>query len=287
MQRPGCRPPTVNALPSAQPQFWRDPALPFAESRRTQHSRACYRAHSHATLSIGVVDEGESIFRSSGHSTPLAAGSLVSVPAGRVHACNPVPGSTWSYQMLHLDAAWAAQVLQHGGAAGLPGQAHVLHSAVAYGAFCTLNATLFSSAPAAHKAQALTDFLLHGAWRHDALPVPGPARPSAAVARVLSALHERPCDPWPLPALAQLAGMTPQALTRAMRAATGLTPHAYQIDLRINAARQRLRAGKPLAAVAHEVGFYDQSHFHHSFHERVAATPRRYQHAGQHSHQHD
>jgi len=72
--------------------------------------------------------------------------------------------------------------------------------------------------------------------------------------------------------------MTPQALTRALRAATGLTPHAYQIDLRINAARQRLRAGESLADVAHAVGFYDQSHFHHSFRERVAATPRHYQH---------
>jgi len=269
----------MGSLPPAQPQFWRDPALPFAEARRAQHSRACYRAHTHATLSIGVVDAGESVFCSSGRSTRLAAGSLVSVPAGCVHACNPAPGSAWSYQMLHLDAAWVAQVLQRGGSgAGLPAQAHILHSATAYGAFCALNATLFSSAPAAHKSQALAEFLVRGAWRQDALPVPGPARPSPAVARVLAALHAHPFDPWPLPALAQLAGMTPQALTRALRAATGLTPHAYQIDLRINAARQRLRAGEALADVAHAVGFYDQSHFHHSFRERVAATPRRYQH---------
>ncbi len=260
-----------------KPQFWRDPALPFAESRRSQHSRACYRAHSHATLSIGVVDAGESIFCSGEHSTPLAAGSLVSVPAGCVHACNPTPGRTWSYQMLHLDTAWAAQVLQQGSATCLPQQAHVVHSAVAYDAFCALNTTLFSNAPSAHKFRTLVDFLRHGAWRQDAAPVSRRAQPSPAVARVLAALHARPCDPWPLTALAQLAGMTPQALTRAMRAATGLTPHAYQIDLRINAARQHLRAGEPLATVAHALGFYDQSHFHHSFQERVAATPHSYQ----------
>jgi len=91
-----------------------------------------------------VVDAGESVFCSGGRSTRLAAGSLVSVPAGCVHACNPAPGSAWSYQMLHLDAAWVAQVLQRGGSgAGLPGQAHVLHSGVAYRAFCVLNATLY------------------------------------------------------------------------------------------------------------------------------------------------
>ncbi len=33
-------------------------------------------------------------------------GAVVFVPASRVHACNPLPDTAWSYQMLHLDAAW-------------------------------------------------------------------------------------------------------------------------------------------------------------------------------------
>jgi hypothetical protein len=40
----------------------------------------------------------------------LQPGSLVGVPAGRVHACNPLPGQVWSYQMLHLDPRWMAEV---------------------------------------------------------------------------------------------------------------------------------------------------------------------------------
>jgi hypothetical protein len=42
-------------------QFWRDPAMPCAESRRACRSRACYRPHSHPTFSIGAVDEGASV----------------------------------------------------------------------------------------------------------------------------------------------------------------------------------------------------------------------------------
>lgn len=30
----------------AHSEFWRDPALPWIESRRACHSRACYKAHS-------------------------------------------------------------------------------------------------------------------------------------------------------------------------------------------------------------------------------------------------
>ena len=261
----------------AQPQFWRDPALPFAEGRRAQHSRACYRAHTHSTLSIGAVDAGASTFSSGGANARLDAGSLVIVPAGCVHACNPVPGSAWSYQMLHLDAAWAAETLRRGSHAGPPAHAHVLHAPAAYEAFCALMATLFSGAPCTRKTEALTHFLAGAPWRDGTPLTQAPSKASTAVARALEALHARPFDPWPLPLLARVAGITPQALVRAMRASTGLTPHAYQIDLRINAARERLGAGEPLADVAHDLGFCDQSHFHRSFRERVAATPHRYQ----------
>lgn len=264
---------------ASSPQFWRDPALPFAEARRAQDSRACYRAHTHTTLSIGVVDAGESLFTSGGHSARLCAGSLVSVPAGCVHACNPAPHRAWSYQMLHLDAAWVAGVLQQrSGTGGLPTHALVDHSAAAHAAYCALTSTLFSDAPTADKAAALAQFVAHAPWQQGTPVAARATRPTAGVARALAALHEHPFDPWPLPALALLAGMTPQALVRSMRAATGLTPHAYLLDLRINAARQRLRAGEAVAAVAHDTGFYDQSHLHHSFLERVATTPRRYQH---------
>ncbi len=78
------------------------------------------------------------------------------------------------------------------------------------------------------------------------------------------------------PTLAQAAGMSPHALVRAFRAATGLTPHAYQLNLRINAARTLLRAGHAPAVVAQDLGFYDQSHFQNAFRQRVAATPGNY-----------
>lgn len=97
----------------ATTQFWHDPAVPYAESRRACDSRICYKAHSHPTFSIGAVDRGSSLFTgASGGPVILQAGSVVWVPAFRVHACNPAPGAAWSYQMLHLDAAWIQAVRQ-------------------------------------------------------------------------------------------------------------------------------------------------------------------------------
>jgi len=56
-----------------------------------------------------------------------------------------------------------------------------------------------------------------------------------------------------------------------------LAPHAYQINLRINQARELLRAGQALADVAFALGFCDQSHFHRSFKAYTGITPKQYQ----------
>lgn len=256
--------------------FWRDPALPFAESRRAVQNRACYRPHTHTTLSIGAVDAGRSVFTSQGHSVPLHPGTLVVVPAGCTHACNPSPGMSWSYKMLHLDAAWAEGVLNAARAASWPSHALVVKDAQAYQAFTALNQSIFSSACAQSKEAAIRDFVLQGSWRAGEVVPLAPAAADSPVAKTLALLHAQPEDAVPLPLLAEKAGTSPRALVRSFRAVTGMTPHAYQLDLRVNAARERLRTGEALASVAHELGFYDQSHFHHVFKQHVAATPGEY-----------
>lgn len=265
----------MNAQPSL-PCFWRDPYLPFVESRRAVSSRACYRPHTHVTYSMGVVDAGRSVFTSHGHSVRLAAGSLVAVPAGCVHACNPEPGGEWSYQMLYLDASWVENTMQRNNAPAWPHCALVVRDARAYDAFCGLNRLLFSNADTNVKTAALNRFLSQGIWRTgDAVALTPPPAP-ASFARVQAMLQQRCADPLPLATLAQAARMTPHALVRGFRAATGLTPHAYQLDMRINAARGLLRAGSAPAVVAQELGFYDQSHFQNAFKQRVATTPGHY-----------
>ncbi|STR26030.1 Bacillibactin transport regulator [Janthinobacterium lividum] len=251
--------------------FWRDPALPHVESRRACHSRACYKPHSHPTFSIGAVDAGGSIFAGSQDGQAvLGNGSLVLVPAGCVHACNPLPGALWSYQMLHLDAQW---LQAH--APALDGDtATVLHCPLLYAQFCAMNALLFSSAGTAEKDAALLAFLgACASARADVLPSerkPVPQR----LAPVLATLQTQPSAS--LRQLAQAAGLSPYQLIRAFRAATGMTPHAFQLNAHVNRARSGLQAGTALAQLAHELGFADQSHFQRVFKAHTGITPGRY-----------
>ncbi|MDQ1118356.1 MULTISPECIES: AraC family transcriptional regulator [Pseudoxanthomonas] len=264
------------------PQFWRDPAMPHVESRRAWQSRACYRPHSHPTFSIGAVDEGTSVFTGAAEGpVVLRPGSLVLVPPARVHACNPAPGSAWSYQMLHLDARWLQRVLQ----AQRP-QAQALERApirvsaepAYYQAFCRLNALLFSTASIQEKEAALLAFVARFC-RLPAQRVFPPRETGASRQRlrpVLDTLRQSGAEMRSLQELADMAGLSRYQMIRMFRAATGLTPHAWQLNQAINQARTRLQAGDALADVAADLGFADQSHFQRIFKAHTGTTPGRY-----------
>lgn len=261
--------------------FWRDPAMPFAESRRACQSRACYRPHHHPTFSIGAVDAGQSVF-SGAEAGPVSLfpGTLVFVPAARVHACNPLPGKAWSYQMLHLDADWLRGVRQEYAGTGpmAPEPVCIITDQEAYGRFCRMNALLFSGAEGCDKEAALIEFI--GDFDTGSglcMAAPGiPSRLAGQIRPALECLRAAPSSSFSLEELARLTAMSRYQMIRAFRAVTGMTPHAWQLNLRINLARDRLRDGQAISAVAQHLGFADQAHFQRVFKAHVGVTPGRY-----------
>ncbi|MEM9713585.1 MAG: AraC family transcriptional regulator [Actinomycetota bacterium] len=65
-------------------------------------------------------------------------------------------------------------------------------------------------------------------------------------------------------------------LVRSFTATFGVSPHAYVVGRRIDAARGLLLDGVPPAEVATAVGFHDQAHLTRHFKRHVATTPARY-----------
>ena len=261
--------------------FWRDPALPFAESRRACRSRACYKAHHHPSFSIGAVDGGRSVFTGADAGpVELSPGTLVFVPAERVHACNPAADTAWSYQMLHLDANWLRAVRQeYAHASAIDAEpVRIVTSPAAYARFCRLNDLLFSDADAHDKEAALIEFI-GDCDTEQGLRIDAPNVPSHLAEQIrptLDCLRASPSASIALDVLARLAGMSRYQLIRAFRAVTGMTPHAWQLNLRINLARAQMRKGDSLADVALRLGFSDQAHFQRVFKAHAGVTPGRF-----------
>ncbi|MBC8067790.1 MAG: helix-turn-helix domain-containing protein, partial [Deltaproteobacteria bacterium] len=73
--------------------------------------------------------------------------------------------------------------------------------------------------------------------------------------------------------IAAAAGINRFALVRLFRRAYGITPHAFQIRLKVRHAQRMLAAGHDLSYVAATVGFADLSHLTRHFRRVLGVTP--------------
>lgn len=96
------------------------------------------------------------------------------------------------------------------------------------------------------------------------------------VARALQYLDAQYADAVDLATLAAVAGVPRTRLLRAMKRATGMTPHAWLMDRRVRAARLMLGRGAAPAEVAASCGFCDQSHLNRVFKARIGVAPGAY-----------
>lgn len=100
------------------------------------------------------------------------------------------------------------------------------------------------------------------------------------LAGVKDRLHEGFRKPLRMRDLAREAGVHPVHLARVFRNLERRTPGEYQQHLQVRAACELLRKAEwPLAVIAAECGFADQSHFTRMFRRMTGTTPARFRRA--------
>jgi AraC-like DNA-binding protein len=98
-----------------------------------------------------------------------------------------------------------------------------------------------------------------------------------AFTRVLDQIAEQFDQPLSLAQLADTYGHNELRLLRDFTRSIGLTPHAYLIEVRLQAARRLIEhTDLPLASIALDAGFAHQSHMGAAFRKHLAMTPSQY-----------
>ena len=281
--------------------FWSNPNMPYVETRKACQSRICYKSHSHPTFSIGAVDAGISRFTSSfADEQEITVGNLVVIPAHVDHSCNPLPEHDWSYQMMHIDAQWLSQLLQETkadlsslsdlNAINLDAtdldaltsefplfKPRILKDQKIYQSFTLLNETLFDpNKSILEKEQlflaTLINILLPNLkWERIEI-----SQYAQQFLPKLKQYLERDIENLSLQELANEVGISRYALIRLFKQYFGQTPHAFQLNRKMNQARQFLKEGRDIAQLAYDLEFTDQSHFQRVFKQYTGVTPKQF-----------
>ncbi|VVS94951.1 helix-turn-helix transcriptional regulator [Desulfoluna spongiiphila] len=99
---------------------------------------------------------------------------------------------------------------------------------------------------------------------------------SHRVCRAKEYLSEELGRKMSLDEVAEAVGLSRYHFLRVFKNATGIAPHAFRTQRRIDLSQRLIRQGMPFSQVALETGFSDQSHFTKRFKQFTGATPRQY-----------
>jgi len=274
---------------------------------RTTYQSQIFARHSHDTYTLGLVLGGAGTFWCRGAERFACKGDVVVIPPGEVHTGSVGIGvDSLSYLAVYLPIDLAVLHAEAAGARdGKPPEfgSVVLRDPVVRRAYEALDRAIGSPDPFRHRRAprnadaaadfdeaaaeeaacvAITELIRRHAQRDMSDRALDSSRAIVRESRIVSVVRDmlensyaKP-DETSLHVLAQRTGVTPFHVIRAFREATGLAPHQYLIQIRVERARQFLAEGTLPSLAAAMTGFVDQSHLTYHFKKHLGITPGNY-----------
>lgn len=242
-------------------------------------TRHVFARHCHEQYGVGLILQGGQKSASGRGMVESMAGDIITVNPGEVHDGAPIGGSARAWRMLYFDPALvgaAAHDLSEAKSTGyefrLPSTTNAALAACFSRLYAAVTAGGAGDAAALLREQSLLE-LLHG-LKTDAAP--GERKDLALIRHARALIDDDPAAAVTLEDLARVSGLSRFQLVRQFARATGLTPHAYLVQRRIEHARRMIAGGTGLAEAAAACGFADQSHMTRIFIRKYGITPGAY-----------
>lgn len=260
-------------------RYWRHPAVDGVDLLRARYVTYSFAPHTHPGYAIGVIRAGVERFTYRGGTQLATPGEVVVVEPDSVHDGSAAAPDGWAYQMFYPDVDVVSEIAAD--VRGLRGTPH-------FGSAVYADERLGSLLVSAHQAADAGDRMMAGSltWealahlvaRHAAGTRDWPRRAVGAstVRAAQEILTADLVDAPAVPELAAAVGASPYTLVRAFRENTGLPPHRWLVQRRVESARRLLDAGEPPATAAARVGFTDQAHLTRHFKRIVGVGPGAY-----------
>lgn len=253
--------------------MWSAPGLDGVTLFRARYRTHRFRPHHHRTFTVCAVEKGASGLRVGEASRRIEARTFSFIRPGEVHSGNCLTPEL-HYRVAYVPGETVARLL------GAPPCAPVRldladpnpNDPDLASEFIAAHARLECSDGGGVAAfEELLAELVRRYFRAGDAGAEDLPHPAALAARdhLERHLHRNPS----LDELAAVAGVSRYYLLRLFRAAFGLTPGGYRLQRRVERAKAPLAAGVPIADLAYDLGFADQSHFGRAFKAIVGLTP--------------
>ena len=229
--------------------------------------------HFHESYGIGLSEQGSGIIHCQGTKHIAPPRQLIFFPPGQVHSGYANEQAPWTYRMMYLDVALVVEIIQgYSSTVSFPNTTFS-NQAIAL-AFIFTHRLFSQSASTLEREASLQNFvkLLYQQARRR-FQTQHKFCDSRAIKLVREYLEANYQENVSMRTLAHLTGLSSNYLITAFRREVGISPHRYQAQVRVYKAKHDLQTQKPLAQVAIDAGFCDQSHFNRCFKRLVGVTP--------------
>jgi AraC-like DNA-binding protein len=258
--------------------IWRFREFASLELQRGSEVTVEYPRHWHDEFYLSATLEGASYLDCGGTSFCASPGQLVIVPSGEVHANQKLECSS---RTIFLEFSAFQNSVEHYVERSIPRldfRPGLIDGQRTFDEFLQLHRSLEGPGFELEQENCLFLFLCRLVSRHGAaqIPVSRKGDDDFVVQRAKLFLEEHYADRVSIHDLARVARLSPFHLNRSFCQKVGMPPHAYQLQLRIAHAKRFLELGHSVSDTACFVGFFDQSHFVHSFKRSEGVTPSQY-----------
>ena len=226
-----------------------------------------------------VAGRSRYILRSSIHR--VMPGDTILVSPGDIHTTISEPGQTWRFINVNLNTRLLTAFAAENGSANtspLFFSQPVLHHPPLQQHLVNLHGSMTRGGSKLYQEEIMEQILgcLLGNTRNRISTVLRLTPSRRAVERARELLDASYAAKISLRQLSAAAGLSPFHLSRVFVKQIGLPLHAYQIQLRVLAAKRMLGQGYSVAVAAKSTGFTDASHLNRVFARTYGITPGRY-----------
>jgi AraC-like DNA-binding protein len=256
------------------------PELFGIETVSAAYFKQTFKPHGHDEYLLGVIDSGIHAVWCRGEMNHVPGGTVVTMRPGDIHHGGAGGDAGWTQRMIYIPEA---------------GMRSLLLDATGHERVGTLDFdAAFHAKPILARRLSRLLRIIHGATlslqREVALDVllrdvisallpdisPQERIPDGRILDAVDFLNSRIAEDVSLAQLCEVTGLRRRQTIEAFRRVTGLSPHAWHVQIKVAYVKRLLRAGVSPAVAALEAGFADQSHMGRHFRAIVGTTPANY-----------